>query len=105
MKVWLENFLSIFEAKTPLSPIYLPDADPENSERGGRKMSWREREIAPYPQHMTGILGTIEKYRLKDNCLQIFFKKSEKGGGGRGKGRPPRSPSKSDHDLIDHDHD
>ena len=24
-------------------------------------MSWRERNIAPYPQHMTGILGPIAK--------------------------------------------
>ena len=37
-------------------------ADSDNSERGDRKMSWRAHNIAPYPQHMTGILGPIEKY-------------------------------------------
>ena len=35
------------------------DSD-KREERGGRKMSWREHNIAPYPQHMTGILGPIE---------------------------------------------
>ena len=43
--------------------------------------------MAPYPQHMTGILGPIEKYHSKDSSLQKFFKKSEKGGQ-----QPPLNP-------------
>ena len=70
-----------------------PGADPEHSERGGRKMYCRERDIAPYPQHMTGILGPIEKYHAKDSWLQKHFKKSLKGwGGGEGGDAPPRPP-------------
>ena len=39
-------------------------ADPENSERGGRKIIWRERDIAPYRfiPTMTGILELIKQY-------------------------------------------
>ena len=43
-------------------------------------MSRRERDIAPYPRHMTGILGPIEKYHLKDSWLQKFFKNLKKRG-------------------------
>ena len=35
--------------------------------RTREKMSWRERNFGPYPQHMTGILGPIEKYHSKDS--------------------------------------
>ena len=48
-------------------------------------MPWRERNIAPYPQRMTGVLGRIEKYHSQDSWLQkLFKKKTEKlwwGGG------------------------
>ena len=80
------------KVKIPLDHIFrvISGADPENSARGGQKMSRRERNITPYPQHMTGILGPIEKYHSKDSWLQKFFKKSEKWGGG---GRPSWSLS------------
>ena len=46
-------------------------ADPENPERGGRKMSEElESNIAPYPKHMTGILGPIQQYHSKDSWLK-----------------------------------
>ena len=63
-------------------------------------MSLRDNNIAPYPQHMAGILGSIEKYHTKDSWLQKFFKKSEKG-----VPWPPRLPSKSAHGhghCLDH---
>ena len=56
---------------------------------GADKMSWRERDIAPHPQHVTGILGPIGKYYSTDSWFEKFFKKSEKGGGG-GEGGVPR---------------
>ena len=49
--------------------------DPENSETGGRKMSRRKRNIDPYPQHMTGILGPIEKYHSKKVGYKNSLKK------------------------------
>ena len=72
----------------------IPGAKPENSERGGRKMSWRERGIAPYPKHMTGILKPIENTTRKTVGYKKLFKKSEKGWGTR---RGPLTPSKSAH--------
>ena len=59
-------------------------------------MSWRERNIAPYPQHVTGVIGSIYKPKFQRELVTKFFKKSEKGGGGR---QPPRLASKSVHDL------
>ena len=57
-------------------------------------MSWRERNIAPYPQHMTGILGPIAEYHSK---LKVDYKnslkKSEKGKGeGGALASPPLNP-------------
>ena len=70
----------ILERATLVFLCFIPGADPENSERGGRKMSGRERNIAPYPQHATGSLGPIVRYHSKDSRLQNFFMKSERGG-------------------------
>ena len=57
-----------------------PGADPENSERGGRKQFWRECNLALYPQHMN-ILGVIAQQHSKDGYLKKMSKQSQKRAG------------------------
>ena len=63
-------------------------------------MSRRERNITPYPQHVTGILGPIDKYHSKDSLLHKFFKKNLKNGGRAALSAPLGPPSKSAHEPV-----
>ena len=53
-------------------------------------MSWGERNIAPYPQHMTGILGLIAKCHSTGQLVTKSLKVMESGAGGGEVGLPPR---------------
>ena len=55
-------------------------------QKEGQKKFWRERSIAPNPQHMA-----IAQYHSKDGWFQFFLTKSQK----KRRARPSRPPSKS----------